>query len=51
MFRLQVNHHQADISAHGHDMFSATVWDTILFTFCVQKFRHYDDKLLNILIS
>ena len=21
------NHHQADISVHGHDMFSATVWD------------------------
>jgi hypothetical protein len=21
------NHHQTDISVHGHDMFSATVWD------------------------
>jgi len=29
------NHDQADISVHGHDMFSATVWDTILFTFAV----------------
>ena len=29
------NHHQADISVHGHDMFSATVWDPILFTFAV----------------
>ena len=27
------NHHQADISVHGHVMFSATVRDTILFTF------------------
>ena len=28
-------HHQADISVHGHDMFSATVWDPILFIFAV----------------
>jgi hypothetical protein len=21
------NHHQVEISVHGHDMFSATVWD------------------------
>jgi hypothetical protein len=27
------NHHQADISVHGHDMFSAAVWDPILYTF------------------
>jgi hypothetical protein len=32
-------------------MFSATVWDPILFIFAVYNFRHYDDKLLNILIS
>jgi len=24
------NHHQADISVHGHDMFGATVWAAIL---------------------
>jgi hypothetical protein len=29
------NHHQADNSVHGHDMFSATVWDPILFTFAM----------------
>ena len=29
------NRHHADISVHGHDMFSATVWDPILFTFAV----------------
>jgi hypothetical protein len=29
------NHYQADISVHGHDMFSATVWDLILFTVAV----------------
>jgi len=29
------NLHQADISVYGHDMFSATVWDPILFTFAV----------------
>ena len=29
------NHHQADVSVHGHVMFSATVWDPILFTFAV----------------
>jgi hypothetical protein len=29
------NRHQADISVHGHDMFSATVWDPILLTFAV----------------
>jgi len=29
------NHHQADISVHGHDMFSATVWDPTLLTFDV----------------
>jgi len=23
-------HHQAEISVHGHDMFSATVWDPVL---------------------
>jgi len=23
------NHHHADISVHGHDMFSATVWDPV----------------------
>jgi hypothetical protein len=40
-------HHQADISVHGHDMFSATVWDPILFTFAVQNFRHLDNKLHN----
>jgi hypothetical protein len=28
-------HHQADLSVHGHDTFSATVWDPILFTFSV----------------
>jgi hypothetical protein len=28
------NHHQAEILVHGHDMFSATIWDPILFTFC-----------------
>jgi len=28
-------HHQADISVHGHDMFSITVLDPILFTFAV----------------
>ena len=27
------NHYQADILVHGNDMFSATVWDPILFTF------------------
>ena len=31
-------------------MFSATVWDPILFTFAVKNFRHYDDKLHGILI-
>jgi len=25
------NHHQVDISARGHDMFSAAVWDPILY--------------------
>jgi len=29
------NHHQADISVNGHDMFSATVWDPVLFTSAV----------------
>jgi hypothetical protein len=29
------NHNQADISVHVHDMFSATVWDPVLFTFAV----------------
>jgi len=29
------NHHQADISVLGHDIFSATVWDPVLFTFAV----------------
>ena len=29
------NHHQADIAVHGHGMFSATVWDHILFIFVV----------------
>ena len=29
------NHHQADISVHGHDVFSDTVRDPILFTFVV----------------
>jgi hypothetical protein len=29
------NHHEAEISVHGHDMLSATVWDPILFTFVV----------------
>jgi len=29
------NHHQADISVHGYDMFSVTVWDPVLFTFAV----------------
>ena len=29
------NHRQADISVHGHDMFSARVWDPLLFTFAV----------------
>ena len=32
---LTSNHHKADISVHGHDMFSATVWDPKLFTFAV----------------
>jgi hypothetical protein len=36
MFRLQVTIiNQADISVHGHDMFSPTVWDPLLFTFAV----------------
>jgi len=25
------NHHQTDISVHGHDMLSATVWDPIVY--------------------
>jgi len=29
------NHHQADISVHGHDMFGTTVWDPMLFIFAV----------------
>jgi len=29
------NRYQADFSVRGHDMFSATVWDPILFTFAV----------------
>jgi len=29
------NQHQADISVHGHGMFSATVWDPTLFIFAV----------------
>ena len=41
------NHHQADISVHGHDMFSATVWDSILFTFAVWNLRHCDDNVNN----
>jgi hypothetical protein len=28
---VRSNHHQADISVHGHDTFSATVWDPILY--------------------
>jgi len=28
-------HYQADISVHRHDMFSATVWDPLLFTLAV----------------
>jgi hypothetical protein len=43
-------HHQAVISVHGHDMFSATVWDPMLFAFAVWNFKHLDDKLLSILI-
>jgi hypothetical protein len=46
-----INHHQADISINGHDVFTAIVWDPILLTFAVRNFRHRNDKLLNILIS
>jgi hypothetical protein len=48
---VKSNHHQADISVHGHDMFSARVWDLILFTFAAYNFRRSDNKLLTILIS
>jgi len=48
---VTINHHQADISVYGHDIFRATVWDPILFTFAVWNFKHYDYKPFNILIS
>ena len=32
---VKSKHHQADISVHGHEMFSATVWDPISFSFDV----------------
>jgi hypothetical protein len=35
MLTVTSNRLQAAISAHGHDMFSATVWDPILFTYVV----------------
>jgi hypothetical protein len=33
-----------DISVSGHDMFSATVWDPILFIFAVWNFKLLTDK-------
>jgi len=41
------NYQQADISLHGHDVFSATAWDPILFIFAVFNFRHFVDKRFN----
>jgi hypothetical protein len=47
-------HHQAEISVHGHDIFSATVWYLILFTFSAYNFKHLDgktDQYFNILTN
>jgi hypothetical protein len=32
---VTINHYQADITVHGHDIFSATLWDPMKFIFFV----------------
>jgi len=48
---VTINHNWAYISVHGHAMFSATVWDPILFTLAVYNSRHYDIEQFIIIMS
>jgi hypothetical protein len=44
---VATNHHQADISIHGHDMFSAySMGSHIVYIFCVE-FQTLDNKLIS----
>jgi len=47
-FSVASNYHQADISVHGHDMFSAYGMGSISFTFAVYNFRNLDNKLVSL---
>jgi hypothetical protein len=42
------NHHQADISVHGHDIFSVYSTGSLVVFICSVEFQTYDNKLPNI---